>query len=166
MDPQVLEDGRVRLRPTSVGDLAMARGLFTDPGFYEHWDGAPKADAEIVEKYLGARRPGVECFFVEVDGSVVGFTQYHAADDGDQGGGMDLVLLPQARGQGIGTAVVRLLVGHIQRTLLWCRITVDPEVDNERGVTFWSRVGFVRTRLVDGDERPPYWLMERRSHPI
>jgi len=115
-----------------------------------------------VEKYLGARRPDVECFFVEVDDSVVGFAQYHVADEG---GGMDLVLLPHARGHGVGTAVVHLLVGHVQQTLGWRRFTVDPDLDNERGVAFWNKVGFVRTQLVEGEDRPPYWLMEWPQNP-
>jgi hypothetical protein len=52
-------------------------------------------------KYLGARSPQVECFFVERDGEVAGFVQYeyHAADNEGPGGGIDLVLLPAYRGR-------------------------------------------------------------------
>lgn len=147
------------LRPTTSNDLVAARRLFTDPGFYEHWDGYAKSDAEISEKFLGGRSPGVECFFVEVAGEVVGFTQYHLADDG-LGGGMDLVLLPDARGRGIGGRVVRAMADFVTSQLAWSRFTVDPEVANERGVQFWGSVGFTKVEVVDDGTRPPYWHME------
>jgi len=152
----------VVLRPTTPDDLSTARGLFRDPAFYAHWDGEPKDDGEIVESYLGARSPEVECFFVEVDGEVVGFTQFYAgAEAGRDGGGMDLVLLPAARGRGIGRAVVDAMVTHV-RGLGWRRFVVDPDVANADGVAFWSRVGFRPVRVVTGDgDREPYLLMER-----
>lgn len=157
----VIEGAGVRLRPTADADLDLARSLFTDPGFYERWSGRPKSDEEIVEKYLGQRSPNLECFFVEADGEVVGFVQHHVADDGGEGGGMDLVLLPAARGRGVGRAVVQAMVDVVRGRLRWRRFTVDPEVSNERGVNFWRRVGFLPLQIVEGDgDREPYWLME------
>ena len=152
----------VVLRVTTADDLDVARRLFSDPGFYERWDGAPKSDEEIAAKYLGARSPDVVCFFVEADGEVVGFTPHHEADDGGEGGGMDLVLLPAARGRGIGTAVVHAMVELVTTELGWTRFTVDPDVDNDRGVHFWEQVGFTPIEVIDDGERPPYWLMEWR----
>src|SRR3989442_8052546 len=135
----------VVLRPTTADDIDEARRLFTEPSFYEHWDGYAKPDEEIREKFLGHRSPAVECFFVEVDGDVVGFTQYHLAEDG-LGGGMDLVLLPDARGRGVGERVVAAMADFVGSQLGWSRFTVDPEVANERGVNFWSKVGFRKVR--------------------
>jgi aminoglycoside 6'-N-acetyltransferase len=153
-----IESEGLILRPTTVHDIEVARQLFTDPGFYEYWDGYPKPDDEIKEKYLGRRSPSVECLFVELDGEVVGFTQYHVAEDG-LGGGMDLVLLPAVRGQGIGARVVRTMVNFVRSDLGWTRFTVDPEAANERGVNFWIKVGFVPVRIEDGPHAP-YWHME------
>lgn len=159
MKGPIRADG-VTLRPTREADLAQARALFTDPGFYEHWDGKPKSDEEIAEKYLGRRSPAVECFFVEVDRKVIGFVQWHVADDGGEGGGMDLALIPSARGRGIGAAVAAAVVKHVTTVLGWCRFTVDPDVGNEGGVAFWKAIGFVPTGVISDDERGPYWLME------
>jgi aminoglycoside 6'-N-acetyltransferase len=135
--------------------------FFTDPGFYERWDGRPKPDAEILEKYVGRRSPSVECFIVEELGRPIGFVQYHVADDGGEGGGMDLVLLPAERGRGVGSTVVHAVVRYVRGELGWHRFTVDPDVSNPRGVNFWTKVGFTPTQVV-GDEaaREPYWLME------
>lgn len=74
---------------------------------------------------------------------------------------MDLVLLPAARGRGVGRAVVQAMVDVVRGRLRWRRFTVDPEVSNERGVNFWRRVGFLPLQIVEGDgDREPYWLME------
>ena len=151
------------LRPTCDEDLPTLRRFFTSPGFYEHWDGRPKGDAEIIEKYLGRRSPQVECFIVEERGRALGLVQYHVADDGG-GGGMDLVLMAEERGRGIGAAVVRAIVEHVRTHLGWQRLTVDPDVGTERGVRFWTTVGFVPVNVVEDEEgRPAYVLMEWRG---
>lgn len=156
-----IEGDGVLLRPTSEADLAILRRFFTDPGFYERWGGRPLSDSEIAARYVGTRSPAVECFVVEEADGAVGFVQYHVADDGGEGGGMDLALLPSARGRGVGTAVVRAVVRFVQTRLGWERFTVDPDGSNTRGVDFWRKVGFQPVRLVDGEPgREPYWLME------
>jgi RimJ/RimL family protein N-acetyltransferase len=156
-----IEGDGVVLRPTTSTDLAVLRSMFTNPGFYEWWGGKPLTDEEISTKYLGARSPQVECFVVEEASEPVGFVQYHAADDGGEGGGMDLALLPTARGRGIGTAVVRAMVRFVSTELRWRRFTVDPDVSNPRGVNFWHKAGFIPVRVVDDDlGREPFLLME------
>jgi aminoglycoside 6'-N-acetyltransferase len=158
---EVIRGDRVVLRPTTGDDLPFLRAFFADPGVYEHWGGSPLSDADIISKYLGGRSPAVECFIVENDGQSVGYVQYHVANDGGEGGGMDLVLLPAFRGNGTGTAVTTLVIGYVESRLGWRRFTVDPDTDNVRGVEFWTKVGFKPVRLVEGDVgRKPYWLME------
>lgn len=148
------------LRPTGPGDLRTLRTLFDDPDFHEQWGGRPLTEAEILDKYTGRRAPSVECFIVEENGIAVGFTQYHLAEDGGDGGGIDLVLSPDVRGRGLGSAVVHALVGHLQGQRGWRRITVDPDVSNPRGVNFWREVGFGDEQLIESDpHRPPFWLM-------
>lgn len=157
---EIRGDGIV-LRPVTAGDLPIARRLFRDPGVYAHWGGEPLDDAEIADKYLGAQSPDVECFFVVEGDAVVGFAQYYSgAEGGPDGGGMDLVLLPAARGRGIGRAVVDAVVARV-RALGWRRFVVDPDVSNEAGVAFWRAVGFRPVRVVSDDgDRQPYWLLE------
>lgn len=73
---------------------------------------------------------------------------------------MDLILLPVARGQGIGRLVVAEMVRLARRDRGWRRLTVDPDVENEPGVRFWQSVGFTPERIVtDEPGRAPYWLM-------
>ena len=161
MAGEIIRGGGIVLRPTTEDDLAFLRTFFTDPDVYEHWGGSALSDGEIIAKYLGRRSPAVECFIVHSDGQPVGYVQYHVADDGGEGGGMDLVLLPAFRGRGVGTAATIAVVEYVQSQLGWRRFTVDPDAENIRGVRFWTRVGFRPVRLIEGDgRRKPYWLME------
>jgi aminoglycoside 6'-N-acetyltransferase len=158
----VAQLNNVRLRRTTPDDSDVVTALFHDPGLYPEWDGAMKSDEEIAAGYLGGRFPQVECFLIEEAGAVVGFAQIHVADDGGEGGGMDLVLLPHARGRGIGSVVVRVLADMVRVERRWRRFTVDPDVSNTRGVNFWAKAGFVAERVVYDDAgRPPYWIMAR-----
>lgn len=165
MPHQVISAGGVVLRPTTAADLDTLRAVFTDPGVNEHWGAAPLPDVEIVAKYTGLRSPEVESFLVERSGLAIGYMQYWIADDdgegdGIDGGGIDLVLLPSVRGQGVGTAAVHAMVNFLRSERGWKRITVDPDLSNQRGLRFWTAVGFRPELLVEGDpERDPYWLM-------
>lgn len=155
----VLQRDGVVVRPSDESDFGFLRELFDDPTVCERWGGR-LTDDEIRAKYLGARSPTVECFVVERDGSQVGLAQYHRADDGGEGGGMDMALLADFRSKGTGAAVVRLIVTHVRDQLGWSRFTVDPDVSNVRGIEFWRKAGFVPVRIVDGGGRAPYWLMQ------
>lgn len=155
-----LDDGQVRLRPAAEGDFSFLRRLFDEPAVLVHWGGVAFTDTEIRRKYLGARSPLVECFIVEAADRPVGLAQHHSVA-GEHGGGMDMVLLPGNRGQGVGTAAVQLLATFVRDELGWRRFTVDPDVSNARGVSFWRSVGFVPVELVDADpDREPFWRME------
>ena len=158
--PSIEGDGVV-LRTTTDEDLGTLVTFFTDPGFYDRWGGQPVSDAEIAAKYLGRRSPAVECFIVEEAGRPIGFVQYYVADDEAGTGGMDLVLAPNARGRGVGTAVVNALAKFVSSELLWRSFRVDPDVSNSRGVNFWTKVGFEPVRIIEDEhDREPYWLME------
>jgi RimJ/RimL family protein N-acetyltransferase len=124
----------VTLRPTSADDLDELVALFRVPAIYERWGGRPLPADTVRTKYAGSRWLDVRCFLVLVEDRVAGFAQIHVADDGGEGGGMDLTLLPEYRRQGVGTRVVNLLAGYARGELGWQRFTVDPDVANEPAV--------------------------------
>lgn len=143
------------MRRTGPADRTAVRRLFRHPAFAA-WAG-DASDEVLAAKYLGGRSPEVECFLVEYEREIVGFTQFHGAA-GE--GGMDLILLPESRGRGIGSAVVHEVVGLVRLERGWRRFTVDPDVCNDGGVRFWRNVGFVPERIVrDDPDREPYWVM-------
>nr|WP_202523514.1 GNAT family N-acetyltransferase [Kitasatospora sp. SID7827] len=153
-----------RLVPTAEADLELLAGWFADPGFVRYWGGRPLTRAEVAAKYTGRRRPAVESFLVLARSTAapVGYIQYAAADGGgpERGGGIDLVLLPGAQGEGLGPDAARALVRHLHTELGWRRVTVDPEASNTRAVRAWTKAGF---RLVD--RRGSRLLMECRPAP-
>lgn len=153
------------LKATAATDFATLRALFDEPAFFGWGDAGRISDSEIRRKYLGSRYPDVECFLVILAGRAVGLVQLHVADDGD-GGGMDLILLPEARGQGVGREVVAEMVRRAHRGRGWTRFTVDPDFANESGVRFWRAVGFEPERTVtDEPGRMPYIVMAWPTEP-
>jgi len=135
------------LVPTSEGDVDLLALWFADPDFVEHWGTVPKSREEVAAKYLGRRRPEVESFLVLAQGLPVGYAQHWYAGDGE--GGIDMVLVPAARGRGLGPDAARALARHTCGTLGWRRVTVDPAVTNIRAVRAWEKAGF-RPVSVEG----------------
>lgn len=139
-DGVVLDGVLTRLVPTTEEDVDLLALWFASPEFVEHWGGVPMSRDEVAEKYVGRRRPRVESFLVLAQGTPVGYAQYWYADVA--GGGIDMVLEPQARGRGLGPDAARALLAHVGGTLGWRRVTVDPERGNVRAVRAWEKAGF------------------------
>ncbi|MFI7387275.1 GNAT family N-acetyltransferase [Streptomyces sp. NPDC049813] len=135
-----------KLRPTREDDLALLARWFADPDVVEHWGGVPLAPAEVAAKYVGRRRPQVGSFLVLAQEVPVGYAQYWHAAGAE--GGLDMVLLPGARGRGLGPDAAGVLLRHVCTTLGWTRVTVDPATENVRAVRAWEKAGF---RHVSGD---------------
>lgn len=159
----MIRSSATTLRASTPEDFPALRILFDDPSFL-NWGGQGRmSDERLREKYLGSRQPDVECFIVQADEQDVGLAILHAEPDG---GGIDLILLPGARGYGVGRAVVAELVHRARTQRGWSRITVDPDCTNESGIRFWEAVGFVRCRVVDDEPgRQPYLLMTMTTDP-
>lgn len=151
----------MRLKLASTDDFITLRRLFDDPSFHG-WGGPGRLSDELIRaKYLGARLPDVECYLVLVEEQAVGLVQLHV--DGADCAGIDLILSPSARGQGTGRRVVDAMVARARERNI-ARLTVDPEVGNERGVRFWRAVGFEpRQTVTDHAGRAPYVLMSRST---
>ncbi|MFF8421320.1 GNAT family N-acetyltransferase [Streptomyces sp. NPDC015680] len=141
-DGAILDGVLTRLVPTTEGDLDLLAQWFASLDFVEHWGGLPISRAEVAEKYVGRRRPRVESFLVLAKSMPVGYAQYWRA--GPAEGGIDMVLGPEARGQGLGPDAARVLLAHLGGNLGWRRVTVDPARGNLRAVCAWEKAGFQR----------------------
>ena len=158
MTEPMIRGEHTSLRPATDADLDLLVAWFADPGVYAHWDGAPKSPAEVVaEGYTGSNRPATEPFIVEAAGAPVGYIQYCPTDA--TSGGIDLFLVPAARGRGLGPDAARALVRYLVVTRGWRRVTVDPAAGNARAIRAWEKAGFVGERAWPDHPDGPAVLM-------
>jgi aminoglycoside 6'-N-acetyltransferase len=88
----------------------------------------------------------------------VGFLQVHRA-------GLDMFLVPAARGRGLGPDAARAMAEHLVRERRRGRVTVDPYAWNGGAVRAWKRAGFVEVSRHEADDEhtAPWILMEFRG---
>jgi len=144
----VVRGARTTLRAVAATDVALLVGWLQDPEVYRWWGGLPLTREDVVRKYLGTREPDVVSFIIEHGDRAVGYMQYWTADASS--GGLDMFLVPSARGQGLGPDAARALVRHLFEERRWRRVTVDPAVDNARAIRAWHKAGF-RVEGTQGD---------------
>ena len=128
------------LRPASDDDLDQLVGWLGDPEVYRWWEGRPLSRDEVAGVYTGRRRPEVEPFIIEADGVPVGYLQVWQGTE--TSGGIDLFLVPEARGRGLGPDAARAAANFLLDHRGWTEVTVDPVVDNLRAIRAFERAGF------------------------
>jgi aminoglycoside 6'-N-acetyltransferase len=131
----------------------MARAWFSDPEVYRYWGGEPLSEREVERNFFGGRDDDVACLIVEADARPAGYIQVWSA--GERSGGIDIVLLPDARGRALGVDAVRTLANWLRCDRHWDRITVDPLVTNSRAIRAFEKAGFVKeSDLPDAPDGP------------
>ena len=143
------------LRPADARDVQRVVDWHADPEVSRYWDGETFTRPEMEERL--ARRD-VEAWIVEEQGEPAGYLQVHPD-------GLDMFLIPSARGRGLGPDAARAMAEHLVRDRGWSRVTVDPYAWNEGAVRAWERAGFVEvSRHEAGGEYTARWiLMEFRD---
>ena len=152
----VLVRGRLTaLRPADADDADRLVAWHADPDVARYWDGETFTRAEMAERL--ARRD-VEAWIVEEGKEPIGFLQVHPE-------GLDMFLVPAARGRRLGADAARAMAEHLIRERGRERVTVDPYVWNEGAVRAWQRAGFVEVSRHEADEEhtAPWILMEFRG---
>ena len=153
---RVLVRGRLTvLRPADAGDVDRLVAWHADPEVARYWDGETYTPAEMQDRLA---REDVEAWIVEEAGEPVGYLQVHSE-------GLDMFLVPSARGRGLGPDAARAMARHLVDERGWMRVTVDPYAWNEGAVRAWERAGFVEVSRheVGGDYTAPWILMEFRD---
>ena len=152
----VLVRGRLTtLRPAAGGDVDRLVAWHADPEVARYWDDETFTRAELAERLA---REDVEAWIVEESGEPVGYLQVHPD-------GLDMFLVPAARGRGLGPDAARAMARHLLHERGRARVTVDPYVSNEDAVRAWERAGFVEVSRHEPDEdHTAHWiLMEFRG---
>jgi aminoglycoside 6'-N-acetyltransferase len=143
------------LRPAGADDVDRLVAWHADPEVSRYWDDETFTRAEMEERLA---RNDVEARIVEEGGEPVGYLQVHEA-------GLDMFLVPAARGRGLGPDAGRALAEHLLGECGRARVTVDPYAWNEGAVRAWERAGFVEVSRHEPDEEhtAPWILMEFRG---
>ena len=103
-------------------------------------------------------RPDVDPYIVERDGAPIGYLQAWRGDDGC--GGLDMFLVPGARGARAGPDAARALATYLRDEQGWSGVTVDPYVWNDAAIRAWERAGFVAVEERPADEEhTSRWLL-------
>ena len=142
------------LRHATEADADLLVEWHADPEVSRYWDGETFTREEMLQRL---RWSDVDGFIVEEGGEPVGYLQ--AWREGDAGG-IDMFLIPEARGRGLGSDAGRALAHHLRDELRWTRITVDPYESNERAIRAWRKAGFVEEEKQPADdEHPSAWVL-------
>jgi aminoglycoside 6'-N-acetyltransferase len=143
------------LRPAGPGDVDRLVAWHADPDVSRYWDDETFTRAELAERLA---REDVAAWIVEEEGEPVGFLQVHAE-------GLDMFLIPVARGRGLGPDAARAMARHLLDERRRERVTVDPYVWNDGAVRAWERAGFVEVSRheADPEHTAPWILMEFRD---
>jgi len=141
---------RIALRPAGPEDVDRLVAWHADPEVARYWDGETFTQAEMRARLA---RPGVEAWIVEEAGEPVGYLQVHTD-------GLDMFLVPAARGRRIGPEAARAMARHLADDRGRARVTVDPYAWNDRAVRAWQRAGFVEvSRHPPDDGHTAEWIL-------
>jgi aminoglycoside 6'-N-acetyltransferase len=146
------------VRPATVADADLLVAWHADPEVSRYWDDETPDREEVLADLT---RPDVDPFIVEADGEPVGYLQSWWEEGEPRRGGIDMFLVPSARGRGLGPDAARALA----RSLLadgWAEVTVDPYTWNEPAIRAWRRTGFVDVERRPADDgHLSEWLLMR-----
>ena len=155
-------NGRLtQVRPATDDDADLLVGWHADPEVSRFWDDETFTRDEILERL---RRPDVDSYLVEAEGEPVGYVQAWWEHGEPRQGGIDMFLVPGARGRGLGPDAARALAEGLLASG-WARVTVDPYAWNEPAIRAWRRAGFVDvgTHPPDDEHVSTWLLMEFQS---
>jgi aminoglycoside 6'-N-acetyltransferase len=150
-----------QVRPATDDDADLLVAWHADPDVSRYWDDETKTRDEVL---ADLQRADVDAYIVEFGGEPIGYVQAWWDDDAPRRGGIDMFLVPSARGRGYGPDAARALTESLLASG-WARVTVDPYTWNEPAVRAWRRAGFVDVEIRPADEehRSEFLLMEFQS---
>jgi aminoglycoside 6'-N-acetyltransferase len=151
----VVRGERTTVRPATEGDVERLVRWHADPDVARYWDDETYSAEEVRGRLA---RADVTTYIVEESGEPVGLLE--AWRDPDGTAGLDMFLVPEARGRGLGPDAARALAQHLLEREGWQTLTVDPYLWNEPAIRAWRRAGFEPVEEREPDEwRTARWLL-------
>lgn len=152
-----LRAGRVALRRATPADAELLVRWHADPEVARYWDGETFTVAQMRAQL--ADRDIIPYIVLAVD-EPIGYLQVWFGEGGRHAG-LDMFLIPVARGNGYGPEAARLVAERLVEERPERAVTVDPYVWNEAAVRAWGRAGFqpVSEHPRDDVHTKPWLLM-------
>jgi aminoglycoside 6'-N-acetyltransferase len=149
---------RTVLRPVKGADVDLLLRWHADPEVLRFWDGETFTRATMLVRLA---RDDVTPYLVLAESEPVGYLQVWGGPEG----GLDMFLVPGARGRGLGSDAGRAMARHLRDDRGWTRVTVDPYAWNDVAVRAWRNAGFVEVSRheLDDEHLAPWVLMEFRD---
>jgi aminoglycoside 6'-N-acetyltransferase len=145
----ILRGPRVVLRSATIEDVARLTAIRSEPEIARRW--GILEDGEIEEFVTDEKT-----FVIEVDGEVIGATQYDEVEDPMyRSAGIDLYMTTPRHGQGLGSEAVRVLARYLIGERGHHRLTIDPAADNAAAIRAYDKVGFRPVGVMRSYERGP-----------
>jgi len=111
-----------RVRRATEDDADLLVAWHADPDVSRYWDDETFTREEILERL---QRPDVDAYVVEAEGAPIGYLQAWWDEGEPRRGGIDMFLVPSARGRGFGPDAARALTESLLAAG-WSSVTVDP----------------------------------------
>jgi aminoglycoside 6'-N-acetyltransferase len=127
------------IRSATADDIDLLVRWHLDPEVARYWDGTTYTHEQMRDELA---RPDVDAYIVESDEVPVGYLQAWFGGDATAESGLDMFLIPEARGRGLGPDAARTLATWLISTLQIPHLIVDPYLSNPRGIRAWAKAGF------------------------
>ena len=111
------------VRVATEEDADLLVGWHSDPEVSRYWDEETFTRDEMIDRLA---RPDVDPYIVEELGEPVGYIQAWFEDEPEVLAGLDMFLIPSARGRGLGPDAARTLARWLLERGGQERLIVDP----------------------------------------
>jgi aminoglycoside 6'-N-acetyltransferase len=148
---EALVGQEIALRPVRPDDKDRLTGIFSDAAVAVWWGDPSRA----VEDAMNAVEDE-SCFVIERGDEAIGFIQcFEEEDPMYRHASIDIALLSEWQGKGIGPEAIRMLVTYLIKELGHHRVTIDPAAHNTRAIKAYRSVGFRPVGVLRQYERGP-----------
>jgi RimJ/RimL family protein N-acetyltransferase len=149
-----MKNASVHLRPFEEADLELLKRFATDKAFSEpfEWSGF-RSPEEFRQRWAEDGFLGKDKHYLAVaqpDETALGWVAWSSTNLGWDGFGttIGILLAPEHRGRGVGTAAQRLLVQHLFDTTPTHRLCAFTEADNAAEQRSLEKCGFRREGVL------------------
>ena len=139
------------IRPMELGDTAGFNALRRMPGVFENTTGLPSCRTADSEAFIAGLGPDDHNFVAVLDdGTVIGAAGLTVFSNPRMRhvGSVGLYVHTDYQNQGVGTALMKVLLELADNWLMLVRVELEVFADNERAIHLYEKFGFEKEGLM------------------